>query len=154
MHEVILVMTERGESQQINGLMQMDDAYLEGEHTGGKRSRGSETKQPFLIPVASGPDFERPKRAVIESVTRFDDEAICDWTRCRLSPRAEVYTDGLTDFRQFIDAGHAQTVPPKRRGRAATEAKHASWVNIALSKIRCEISGAYQTLRQGKYARR
>ncbi|AAW76348.1 IS1595 transposase [Xanthomonas oryzae pv. oryzae KACC 10331] len=31
--------------------MQIDDAYLGGERSGGKRGRGSENKQPFVIAV-------------------------------------------------------------------------------------------------------
>lgn len=33
------------------GFVQIDDAYLGGERTGGKRGRGSENKQPFVIAV-------------------------------------------------------------------------------------------------------
>lgn len=153
-HKVMQVMTDREESRKLNGLVQIDDAYLGGERNGGKRGRGSENKQPFLIAVETGPDLEHPKCAVIEPVARFDNVAISEWAQRRLGPDADVYTDGLAAFGRFIDAGHAQTVLETGGGRAATEVKGARWVNILLSNVKRAISGAYHALRQAKYARR
>ncbi|GMU45173.1 MAG: IS1595 family transposase [Xanthomonadales bacterium PRO6] len=153
-HKVMLVMTEREESRKLKGLVQIDDAYLGGERNGGKRGRGSENKQPFLIAVETDGNLEHPRYAVIEPVRQFDNEAIRDWAQRRLAPDAEVYTDGLAAFRRFSDAGHAHTVLETGGGRAATEARGARWVNILLSNVKRSISGAYHALRQSKYARR
>lgn len=153
-HKVMLVMTDREESRKLNGLVQIDDAYLGGERTGGKRGRGSADKQPFLIAVETGADLEHPRHAVIEPIPNFGKVAISDWASRRLAPDAEVYTDGHPSFQSFNEAGHAQTVLVTEARRAATEAKGARWVNILLSNVKRAISGAYHALRQGKYARR
>lgn len=153
-HKVMLVMTDREESRKLNGLVQIDDAYLGGERNDGTRGRGSSNKQPFLIAVESGIDLEHPKHAVIEPIPNFGKETIRDWANRRLAPDAEVYTDGHPSFRSFVEAGHAQTILETEGRRAATEAKGARWVNIVLANVKRAISGAYHALRQRKYARR
>ena len=40
-HKLAQVMMERDASKQLNGRVELDDAYLGGERTGGKRGRGS-----------------------------------------------------------------------------------------------------------------
>lgn len=152
-HKVMHAMTNREESRKLNGLVQIDDAYLGGERNGGKSGRGSENKQPFLIAVETDADLEYPRCAVIEPLRSFDNASIKDWAERRLGSGAEVYTDGLWCFRRFSDAGHAHRVLETGGGRAATEAKGARWVNILLANVKRSISGVYHSLKQRKYAR-
>jgi hypothetical protein len=153
-HKVMDIMTNAEESRKLNGLVQIDDAYLGGEHTGGKSGRGSENKQPFLIAVETNADLERPRFVVIEPVRAFDNQAVTDFAARRIGPEAEVYSDGLSVFRRFVDAGHAHTVLKTTGRRRATEVKGARWVNIVLANVKRAISGAYHALDQHKYARR
>ena len=153
-HKVMHAMTNREESRKLNGLVQIDDAYLGGERNGGKTGRGSENKQPFLIAVETNAELEHPRCAVIEPLRSFDNASIKDWASRRLGEGAEVYTDGLWCFRRFADAGHPHTVLETAGGRAATEAKGARWVNILLANVKRSISGVYHSLKQRKYARR
>jgi hypothetical protein len=153
-HKVMLAMTEREEPRQLNGFVQIDDAYLGGERTGGKPGRGSENKQAFLVAVETDASLEQPRHAVIEPVRTFDNAAIEDFARRRLAPQAEVFTDGLWVFRRFADADHAHSVIKTGGRRAATEARGTRWVNVVLSNVKRSISGCYHAIRQGKYARR
>lgn len=153
-HKVMQAMVEREQSRQLQGFVQIDDAYLGGERNGGKVGRGSENKQAFLIAVETDEDLERPRHAVIEPVATFNDAAIRDWSTRRLAEGAEVYTDGLWAFRRFADAGHAHTVLKTQGGRAATEVTGARWVNIVLSNVKRSLGGTYHAIKQGKYARR
>lgn len=153
-HKIMQAMTAREEARQLAGFVQVDDAYLGGERNGGKPGRGSENKQPFLIAVATDESLEYPTTTVIEPVRTFDNAAITDWCTRRLSPDAEVFTDGLWAFRRFADAGHAHTVLETAGGRAATETRGARWVNVVLANVKRAISGSYHAVRQAKYARR
>lgn len=153
-HKVMQAMMEREQSRQLDGFVQIDDAYLGGERNGGKRGRGSQNKQAFVIAVATDEDLEHPTFAVIEPVKAFDDKSMIDWGERRLAPAAEVYTDGLFCFRRFADADHAHTVLETQGGRAATEVRGARWVNIVLSNLKRSISGSYHAIRQAHYARR
>jgi hypothetical protein len=46
------VMRQREDSRQLDGRVEIDDAYLGGELSGGKSGRGSENKVPFIAAVA------------------------------------------------------------------------------------------------------
>jgi transposase-like protein len=72
-HKIMQVMTEREETRQLSGFVQIDDAYLGGERNGGKPGRGSENKQPFVVAVATDETLEHPNFAVIEPVRSFDN---------------------------------------------------------------------------------
>ena len=160
-HKAMQAMAAREAPRQLSGFVQIDDAYLGGEHNGGKPGRGSENKQAFLIAVQTDAALEHPTYAVIEPVRGFDDASIRDWQTRHLAPDAEVFSDGLFCFRRFADAGHAHTVLETGGGRAACEVNGARWVNVLLSNVKRAISGSYDqrksprdhAIRQGKYAR-
>ena len=154
-HKVMKAMTDREESRKLDGFVQIDDAYLGGERNGGKRGRGSENKQAFVIAVETDPDLEHPRYAVIEPVRSFDKHSITEWSQRRLAPNAEVYSDGLSAFACFADIGHAHTVlVTAEGGRAATQVRGARWVNVVLSNVKRSLDGTYHALKQRKYARR
>ena len=138
----------------MQGLVQIDDAYLGGERNGGKRGRGSENKQAFLIAVQTDEHQRHPAFAVIEPVRGFDNASLEDWIARRLAPECEVYTDGLGCFRRLEAAGHAHTTLDTGGGRAATEEPGARWVNVVLANLKRVISGVYHAIGQAKYARR
>lgn len=153
-HKIMQAMAEREETRQLDGFVQVDDAYLGGERNGGKPGRGSENKQGFVIAVATDAQLEHPTFAVIEPVRSFDNASMLDWGKRRLAQDAEVFSDGLACFRRFADLDHAHTVLETDGGRAATEAKGARWANIVLSNVKRAISGCYHAIKQAKYARR
>ena len=153
-HKVMEAMTQREEPRQLDGFVQVDDAYLGGERNGGKPGRGSENKQAFVIAVATDITLEHPTFAVIEPVRTFDNTALTDWAKRRLAPDAEVFSDGLGAFRRFAATDHAHTVLETGGGRAATEVSGARWANIVLANVKRSLSGTYHALRQAKYARR
>lgn len=153
-HKIMQAMLEREEPRQLEGFVQIDDAYLGGERNGGKPGRGSDNKQRFVIAVETDQDLERPRFAVIEPVKSFDNHSLQDWVARRLAPEAEAYTDGLGCFRRIGEAGHAHTVLETGGGRAATEARGTRWVNIVLSNLKRALDGVYHSISQAKYARR
>ena len=153
-HKVMQAMTSAEESRKLNGLVQVDDAYLGGERNGGKPGRGSENKQALLIAVETEHSGDYPRYAVIEPVRGFTDVSIIDWAERRLAPQAEVVSDGLFAFRRFNELGHAHTVLTGLVRRAATQHPKARWANIVLANVKRAISGRYHSIRQAKYARR
>ncbi|MGH8115417.1 MAG: IS1595 family transposase [Rhodanobacteraceae bacterium] len=153
-HKLMQAMTEREEARRLDGFVQIDDAYLGGERNGGKAGRGSENKQAFVAAVGTDENLEHPRFAVLEPVPTFDNAAITSFAQRRLTPDAEVYTDGLAAFRRFVDTGHAHSVLETAGGRAATEVRGARWVNIVLSNVKRALDGTYHAFKQGRYARR
>ncbi len=153
-HKIMQAMMEREETRQLAGFVQLDDAYLGGERNGGKRGRGSENKQPFVIAVSTDETLEHPSFAVIEPVKSFNDAAMIEWGQRRLATDAEVYSDGMYCFRRLADQGHAHTVLVTQGARAATQVRGARWVNVLLGNVKRAISGRYHAIKQAKYARR
>ena len=50
-HKLMQVMMERDRAHPLGGFIQLDDAYLGGERSGGKRGRGAPGKTPFVAAV-------------------------------------------------------------------------------------------------------
>jgi hypothetical protein len=50
--KIMLSMSEREKSYVLRGKIRLDDAYLGGEHNGGKPCRGSENKVPIVAEVS------------------------------------------------------------------------------------------------------
>ena len=50
-HKLMQVMMERDREHPLGGSIQLDDAYLGGERSGGKRGRGAPGKTPFVAAV-------------------------------------------------------------------------------------------------------
>ena len=153
-HKLMQAMNEREAPRRLGGLVQIDDAYLGGERNGGKRGRGAEGKQPFVVAVSCDAHLERPTFAVIEPIRAFDNASLRDFTARRLAQGAEVFSDGLACFAQVVEQDHPHTVLITGGGRAATEVQGARWVNVLLSNLKRAISGRYHAFRQAKYARR
>ena len=55
-HKRMLVMFEQERDRRLEGVVQVDDAFLGGERTGGKRGRGSENKVPLIAAVQTTAD--------------------------------------------------------------------------------------------------
>ena len=50
-HKLMQVMYERESTTRLSGRVEVDDAYLGGEYSGGKAGRGSENKVPFIAAI-------------------------------------------------------------------------------------------------------
>ena len=67
-HKLMQVMMERDREHPLSGWIQLDDAYLGGERSGGKRGRGAPGKTPFVAAVETNEQGHplRMKRTVVE----------------------------------------------------------------------------------------
>jgi hypothetical protein len=101
-------MAQQDDTERLGGLVQLDDAYLGGERTGGKVGRGSENKVPFLAAVSLN-DQGHPLRLKLNLVAGFTNEAISAWAKTCLLPQCTVLSDGLGCFAAVTDAGCVHT---------------------------------------------
>src|SRR3954466_9496969 len=74
-HKLAQVMMERDASKHLTGRVEVDDAYLGGERTGGKRGRGAPGKTPFVAAVETTPEG-KPVRLQLRRVTTFCSKSI------------------------------------------------------------------------------
>ena len=149
-HKLMEVMREREDARQLDGRVEIDDAYLGGERSGGSRGRGSENKVPFIAAVQTTPEG-RPLYACFAKQP-FTTEAVAMWAAKSLATSAQVVSDGLWCFRgvTIIGAEHHPTVTGKTRAKLP----QFKAVNTLLSNLKTALTGTYHAFDFAKYAHR
>ena len=153
-HKLLEVMAQKEASRQLEGRVEIDDAYLGGERTGGKVGRGSENKIPFIAAVQTDrkghPMFVR-----LDIVASFQKTEIQAWAKAHLSASATVVSDGLRAFGGVTaqeDVTHQAHVTGK--GKKAAMHPQFRWVNTLLGNLKTSMSGTYHAFDFSKYASR
>jgi len=149
-HKIMGEMARRDAQTPLSGAVQLDDAYLGGEHAG-VGGRGSPNKVPIVAAVALSDDG-RPLRVKLSPLAAFSREAVAQWARENLTPGCDVLSDGLGCFAGVIDAdcAHSYIVVGRRKPR---ELPQFAWINTVLGNLKTMICGGYKAFDFGKYAR-
>ena len=149
-HKLMQAMTERETHYKLSGNVQVDDAYLGGERSGGKVGRGSENKVAFVAAVSMS-DEAHPLRIKLNTVAGFKLKAIAQWASKNLTPGSIVYSDGLACFSAVTKAGctHESTVVA---GRKPKDVPELQWINTVLGNLKTSLSGSYHSFGFKKYA--
>ena len=151
-HKLMQVMADREARYLLEGKVQVDDAYLGGERTGGKVGRGSENKVAFVAAVSLN-EADRPLRVRLTPVPGFTLKAVAAWAKEHLAPGSAVFSDGLACFGAVTEAGcsHQPTVIAGRKPKEVPEFK---WINTVLGNLKTTLSGCYHAFDFRKYATR
>jgi transposase-like protein len=144
-HKLAQVMMERDASRQLTGRVEMDDAYVGGERSGGKRGRGAAGKTAFVAAVETTVDG-KPVRLKLRRVASFCSHAIGSFARRSLDPACEVVSDGLACFGAVTAAGCRHRVIKTGSGAAAVRTAAFKWVNTALGNIKAALVGTYRSI--------
>lgn len=149
-HKLMQAMTERETHYTLSGKVQVDDAYLGGERSGGKVGRGSENKVAFVAAVSMSDDAH-PLRIKLNTVSGFKLKAIAQWASKNLAAGSIVYSDGLACFSAVTKAGctHESTVVA---GRKPKDVPELQWINTVLGNLKTSLSGSYHSFGFKKYA--
>jgi transposase-like protein len=143
-------MAQREAGHRLAGAVQLDDAYLGGERTGGKTGRGSENKVPFVAAVSLN-GKGHPLHVKLSLVSGFTSQSISKWAKASLAPASVVSSDGLGCFAAVVDARcvHRPFVVGDLMPRDLPQFK---WVNTVLGNLKTTLSGAFHSLKYRKYA--
>jgi ribosomal protein L37AE/L43A len=149
-HKIMQVMREREDARQLDGRVEIDDAYLGGERCGGKAGRGSENKVPFIAAVQTTPQGH-PVYACLAQQP-FTKEAVAIWAAKSLATSAQVVSDGLWCFRAVtvIGAEHQVTIT----GKNSIRLPQFRAVNTLLGNLKSVLAGTYHAFDFVKYAHR
>lgn len=152
-HKIMEVMRQREEDRRLTGRLEIDDAYLGGEHHGGKPGRGSPNKVPFVACVQTT-EQGLPKLVCL-SQRPFTKESIADFARRSLIAPATLVSDGLGCF-DITQAGvgilHERHVTGG--GPASVKRPEFMAINTVLSNLKTAFSGTYHSFDFAKYAHR
>ncbi len=151
-HKLMEVMRLREDSRVLDGRVEIDDAYLGGERSGGKSGRGSENKVPFIAAIQTTPEGH-PLYACFARQP-FTTEAVAIWAAKSLATSAHVVSDGLWCFRgvTIIGADHESIVTGD--GKASTKLPQFKAINTLLGNLKTALNGTYHAFDFAKYAHR
>lgn len=152
-HKLLEVMLQREAPRQLTGRVELDDAYLGGEKTGGKRGRGSENKVPFVAAVETTPNG-RPVFVRFDPVKSFKKEDIEAWAKSALASSATVVSDGLAGFTAVTEVVASHESHVTGAGKKAAQHPKFRWVNTALGNLKTALSGTYHAFDFSRYAAR
>jgi transposase-like protein len=141
------VMRIAGEAERLDGRVEMDDAYLGGERSGGKTGRGSPGKKPIVVAVQTSDDG-RPRRIKLRRIARFKRKRVKSIAKRIIAEGTTVVTDGLKCFRGVADAGCTHVAIPTGSGRRAARHPAFRWVNTMLGNIKTAIASTYRAIRK------
>ena len=151
-HKLMQVMMERDREHPLSGWIELDDAYLGGERSGGKRGRGAPGKTPFVAAVQTN-EHGHPLRMKLTVVEGFRLTEIAAWAQQHLGTGTRVVSDGLACFHGVTAAGCVHEPVVVGSGRAAVERPEFRWVNTILGNLKNALRGTYHAIRP-KYAQR
>ena len=151
-HKIMEAMRLREDRRELDGRVEMDDAYLGGERSGGKTGRGSENKVPIVAAVQTTPTG-RPLVACLRQQPHTEEE-VAVFAATHLATSATVVSDGLWCFRAttLIGAGHERIVTGG--GKASVRLPQFRAINTLLGNLKTAISGTYHAFAFAKYAHR
>lgn len=144
-HKIMQVMKERDDELQLSGLIQVDDAYLGGEHHGGKRGRGSENKTPFVAAVSTD-ECGNPLYMNLNVIKQFSKHEIKRWSKKHLKPGSCVISDGLACFNGVKESNINHIKVVTGGGHQCVEIEEFKWINTIISNVKTAITGTYHSV--------
>ena len=140
MHKLRAAMAHRDACYQLDGIVEMDEAYF-GAPDPGKRGR-STGRAKALVAVGLTAD-SRPRFAKIQVVRRLDARSVAAFATAGIASGSTIRTDGLSVYNRLATRGfiHEPTVAP---GRTKEDVLH--WAHIVISNAKAFIVGTFHGL--------
>lgn len=151
-HKILQAMLVVEHHRELGGRVEIDDAYLGGEFSGGKTGRGTENKVPFVAAVQTTDDGH-PLYACL-SPQPPTKQAMAAFAASHLAPSATVVSDGLWCFRATTLIGVEHQPIVTRGGKASMKLPQFRAVNTLLGNLKTAITGTYHAFDFAKYAHR
>jgi len=150
--KLMVVMEERISEKKLQGDTVVDDVYMGGKHTGGKRGRGSENKVPVVVALSLTRE-NKPDQVQLRVLKGFTGEALKSWAKQNLKKGSRLFSDGLACFRAVSQVGvqHHPTVMSSdlsQRDKGCFQ-----WVNIIIGNMKTALLGTYHHVSE-KYLNR
>jgi transposase-like protein len=143
-HKLMRAMAEREAAEpKLSGRVEIDDTYLGGERSGGKRGRGAAGKTPVVAAVETTPE-RKPRRLRLSVVKGFRKREVERIARRDLAPGGTVVSDGLSCWPAVAKAGCEHRPMRTGSGRRAARWSPFRWVNTVLGNVKAALAGTYR----------
>jgi transposase-like protein len=151
-HKILEGMRQAEADRQLTGRVEIDDAYLGGERSGGKAGRGSENKVPFFATVQTTDDGW-PRWACL-SQRPFTNEAMQEFLDTHTVLPLTLVSDGLTCFKLAAAQGAVHDREVTGGGKASVLKEKFRWVNTLIGNVKTALTGTYHAIDFAKYGYR
>src|SRR3954449_9078634 len=142
-HKLMRAMAEReAKKPKLEGRIEIDDAYLGGERSGGKRGRGAAGKTPIVAAVETTAD-RKPRHLRLSVVKGFRKKEVEKIAKRDFAPGTNVVSDGLSCWPAVAKAGCSHFPMATGSGKRAVGWAPLKWVNTCLGNIKTSITGTY-----------
>jgi transposase-like protein len=142
-HKLMRAMAAREAAKpKLSGRVEIDDAYLGGERSGGKRGRGAAGKTPIVAAVETTAE-RRPKRLRLTVVKGFRKREVEKLAKAAIEPGATVVSDGLSCWPAVEKAGCSHRPMVTGTGKRAANRTPFKWVNTTLGNVKTALAGTY-----------
>jgi transposase-like protein len=142
-HKLMRVMGEREAGKpKLEGRVEIDDSYLGGERSGGKRGRGAAGKTPIVAAVETTAE-RKPRRIRLTVVKGFRKKEVEKLAKRDFMPGSNVVSDGLSCWSAVERAGCTHFPMVTGSGRQAARWAPFRWVNTTLGNIKTALAGTY-----------
>jgi transposase-like protein len=142
-HKLMRVMAEReARKPKFAGRIELDDSYLGGERSGGKRGRGAAGKTPLIAAVETTAE-RKPRRVRFTVVKGFRKKEVEKLAKRDFMPGSNVVSDGLSCWPAVEWAGCTHFPMRTGSGRQASRWKPFAWVNTLLGNVKTALAGTY-----------
>ena len=145
-HKLMQGRMERDAEHPLGGIVELDDASLGGERSGGNRGRGVPGKTPFVAAIETN-DEGHPLRMKLTGVEGFRLSEIAAWAQQHLGTGTWVVSDGLACFGGVTAAGCVHEPIVTGGGKAAVERPELRWVNTILGNVKNALCGTCHAVR-------
>ncbi len=149
-HKIMHSMVIEESKSRITGRIEMDDAYLGGKLKGGRRGRGSENKQPFIVAIATNKE-KHPLKIKLDPVKSFTKIEVERWTTKHIVPGSHIVTDALNCF-TGVEETCKHEVHVSLIMSEQDKEEHFKWINTILSNVKTLISGTFHAIECHRYA--
>ena len=151
-HKLLQAMVLAESERQLSGRVEVDDAYLGGQRSGGKAGRGSENKVPFVAAVQTTEDGRADLACL--SARPFTKEAVKDFFATSMGLPLTVVSDGLGCFTVAASMGAVHDREITGGGKASVLNEKFRAVNTLISNVKTAMSGTYHAIKFAKYGYR
>ena len=151
-HKILEGMRLAEADRQLTGRVEIDDAYLGGERSGGKTGRGSENKVPFVAAVQTT-EGGQPHLACL-SPQPFTNAAMEDFMARHTVLPLTLVSDGLNCFQVATSAGAVHDREITGGGKASVLNEKFKAVNTLIGNVKTALTGTYHAVKFAKYAYR
>ena len=142
-HKLMRAMAAREATKpRLSGRVEVDDADLGGERSGGKRGRGAAGKTPIVAAVETTPE-RKPRRLRLTVVKGFRKKEVEKIAKRDFAPGSNVVSDGLSCWPAVERAGCKHFPMLTGSGKRAANWAPFRWVNTTLGNIKTALVGTY-----------